>query len=840
MSVRTPILGAVFLLVGSGCGGKSAPANRAVGGAGSTAETTNYVVRQNPTGGVTKIDILLMIDNSLSMGIKQEILAAAVPQLLGRLTSPDCVDPSGVEPSIHLADPVSPCPGNLQREFGPVNDVHVGVVTSSLGDFGGDTCPEPPDGSDPTSHANRAQNDHAWLVGALSRTRMGAPFLAWTSTDASAYPSSIGVKQAEFVDYVKAATEIGCGNEMSLEAWYRFLVDPAPPIDVITLNQGANQRGQVDASILMQRQAFLRPDSLVAILMLSDENDCSMRDTGSYSWVAMTAGAGFRMWRGSSPCASNPNDPCCYSCMLADAGGVSSACLQRDTACRQADPSAKLALADDDVNMRCRMMKRRFGYDFLFPPKRYVNALTQVAFCPDSTYPDLDCECTEAKSKGIACDPGATVTNPLYTNLNPKYVSNGPERAGADSVFLAGIVGVPWQDLAVDPSAAAVLQYKRATTLDWDLFAPKVDEDYSVAVLRDPLMLESAEPRVGTHPITGQALASPDAGQLANSINGHEWYTSRKDLQYACIFSLQAPLATGTTDATRICDLQVECGVQSDSDEYKTCARRFDGCSCTLAAPTSSAPSPLDPTVSHSPLCQAADGSYGNRQLFAKAYPGLRELQVLRGFYEATGGDNSIVGSICPKDLTPANKSSDGYGYNPAIRALVDRLKEKLGAVCLPRRLSVDPATGTIGCAIVEAIPPDASVADPAWCNCEANGRRTPAADLQSSIRSAMERSGNCGASPLPICTEYCFCQLNQLLAGTSDGDRCLNQLNIEQTSPKPGFCYVDPSQGQGSDAMVAGCPSTEKRLIRVVGAADKYLSAPAPGRVYIACPGML
>jgi hypothetical protein len=286
--------------------------------------------------------------------------------------------------------------------------------------------------------------------------------------------------------------------------------------------------------------------------------------------------------------------------------------------------------------------------------------------------------------------------------------------------------------------------------------------------------------------------------------------------------------------------LATECGAQSDTDEYKICARRFDGCSCTMTSAGAPTPSPLDPTISHSPLCQAADGSYGHRQLFAKAYPGLRELQVLRGFYEATASDNSIVASICPKDLDPANKNSVGFGYNPAMRALGDRLKEKLGRACFPGRLSVDPSTGMVSCFVVEAIAPTTKQADPAWCNCEDNGRKTPATDLQTSIRSAMERSGICGASPLPSCSEFCFCQLNQWLAGTSVGDRCLNEPNVERNSPNPGFCYVDPSQGQGSDAVVAGCPSTARRLIRVVGAPDKYRSAPAPGRVYFACPGML
>jgi hypothetical protein len=642
------------------------PSGGQVGSGGGAAGASNAAV-----SGFDKIDVLLVLDNSLSMGDKQAVLAAALPQLLRRLTNPDCVDPSGAAASQTPADPNAACPAGLQRDFVPVKDIHVGVVTSALGDFGGDTCPE--DGPQ-----YLPQNDHAWLLGALPRTAAtlnGMPFLSWTPADAQAYATQIDAKGVEFRSLVTAATELGCGFEMPLEAWYRFLVDPKPPIDVTMTNSSANQRGPVDNTILDLRKAFLRPDSLVAVLVLSDENDCSMRDD-TYAWVAMTASGGFRMWRGSTACATNPNDPCCYTCMLADAKlGVSQACLDQDPTCRQGDPSGKLSAPADDINLRCRQMKRRFGYDFLFPPSRYVNALTKSDICPDQSYGDLDCNCTEAKKKGASCVPGTAVKNPLYLNLNPSAASTGSARTGPDSVFLVGIVGVPWQDLARDPSDSAVLEFKTASNLDWNLFAPKVDEDYSTAALGDPLMVESTQPRSGQHPITGQDIAPPAASRGANRINGHEWNTADKDLQFACIFSLEFELTPGKT-AARVCDLASECGTNDGSDSYKICSRKFDGCSCTLSNSTPKAS--LDPTVSLSPLCQNAQNQYGNTQYFAKAYPGLRELQVLRGFHDATNSDNAIVGSICPKDLDFGNRASAGYGYNPAIKSLVDGLKGKL------------------------------------------------------------------------------------------------------------------------------------------------------------------
>ncbi|HEY5960203.1 MAG TPA: hypothetical protein VIV60_26805, partial [Polyangiaceae bacterium] len=808
-------------------------------------ETNNVFVKRNPAGGIDKIDILFMVDNSLSMGDKQAVLAAAVPQLLRRLTNPDCVDTEGANAQ-QLADPNAACPNGKQREFAPVKDIHIGIVTSSIGDFGGDTCPE--DGQP----QNVAMNDKAWLLGALPRTQStlnGVPFLKWEPSDAENYGTRINDKVTEFTTFVTATTELGCGNEMILEGWYRFLVDPNPPSDILMKDSAANFRGPDDTMILDLRKQFLRPDSLLAVFMMADENDCSMRDD-DYGWVPMTAAGGFRMWRGSSVCATDPNNECCYSCMLDR--DASESCKAKDTSCRQTDPGAKVASAVDDVNTRCRAMKKRFGHDFLFPPSRYVNALSLTEICPDQTYGDLDCDCSEAKAKGVACvaePPGKRkkTKNPIYMNLDPKYTPTGPERAGKDAVFLAGVVGVPWQDLAKkDIGDAEPLEYLTASQLKqenrWELFAPKPDEDYSTAALGDPLMIESFEPRSGTHPLTQQAVAGPDAARNANKINGHEWITANKDVEFACIFSLDVQLQQGKV-ALRTCDLKTECPQDENSDEYKVCARRFDGCSCTTYA--DNANNPLDPRVSHSPLCQDGQGNYGNKQYFAKAYPGLRQLQVLRGYFEGVGGrigagDNAIVGSICPKDLDVANRQTSGYGYNPAVKALVDRLKTKLGGTCLPRQLNADE-NGSVPCAIVETIP--SSAKERGWCECEANQRKVVPSELGSAIRGALQREGVCGKSGLPSCDEFCLCQLNELLQGTTAGDQCLNDLNIEKTADAPGFCYVDPDRGMGNQELVAKCPAATRRLIRIVGTGKdttrgNLTAAPAPGQVFIACSG--
>jgi len=91
---------------------------------------------------------------------------------------------------------------------------------------------------------------------------------------------------------IVAAGEDGCGFEAQLEGWYRFLIDPEPPAMVgldKTMNftvraprshRPATKKPRLDAmgtqcASAATRQCALsgeplRPDSLVAIVMLSE------------------------------------------------------------------------------------------------------------------------------------------------------------------------------------------------------------------------------------------------------------------------------------------------------------------------------------------------------------------------------------------------------------------------------------------------------------------------------------------------------------------------------------------------------------------------------------------
>src|SRR5262245_7821707 len=91
---------------------------------------TNYtaVVKQQ---SVDKVDLLFMIDNSASMGDKQEILSKAVPDLITRLLTPNCVDDTDPNKVVGVVtDPTAPADKQCttgKPEFAPVHDMHIGI-----------------------------------------------------------------------------------------------------------------------------------------------------------------------------------------------------------------------------------------------------------------------------------------------------------------------------------------------------------------------------------------------------------------------------------------------------------------------------------------------------------------------------------------------------------------------------------------------------------------------------------------------------------------------------------------------------------------------------------------
>lgn len=740
--------------------------------------TTSTIVERLTQSAVDKIDLLLVIDNSRSMADKQEILKLAVPDLVTQLVNPLCVDDAGapLDAAQQPADPLAPCPTGSEREFDPIVDIHIGVITSSLGGHGADAC---------SGASSPTENDRGYLItrggsGMNVATYNNLGFLVWDpDTDAPSHnpqgETNIDTLNTNVQELVGGAGEEGCGYEAILESWYRFLVDPDPYADVALENNNAVLQG-TDNDLLNMRKDFMRPDSLLAIIMLADENDCSIRDGGQFYFAAQIYQPGsnnpYHLPPARAACASDPNSPCCRSCGQDPGDG----CDAGADEC-----GGSLSALEDNINLRCYDQKRRFGIDFLWPIDRYTTALS---------------------SPQVTDRFGNVVSNPLFIDLNPDDDNNAVRDPGL--VFIAGIVGVPWQDIArkneagqpdlisgLNAAGEAVGGFQSGAelaingTYDVILGDPSCyHTDPAGCLPTDPLMIESVSARSGANPVTGEAVVG-SSSPLGNGINGHDYdIPQRDDLQYSCIFDL--------VNAADLMPISRDCTGQQN-------------CDCN------------DP-MNDNPLCYDGSG-FGTTQYKAKAYPGIRELSVLKSV-----GTQGIVGSICPAQQT--NAAEINFGYRPAVGAIVERLKQALGGQCLPRSLTPN-AEGQVPCIILEArVAPGANCTD--LCD-SANGRRS-VSQTDPAVLAAKEDPIT--KTPAGDQIYDCYCEIVQLEG--DDLDVC--QTN-ESDNPGPhGWCYIDASTAPpvGNPDIVAKCPENEKRIIRFIGEGEGVAGA----TLFITCTG--
>jgi len=313
----------------------------------------------------------------------------------------------------------------------------------------------------------------------------------------------------------------------------------------------------------------------------------------------------------------------------------------------------------------------------MYPTSRYVVGLTKPELCPDQTFGDMDCDCTYAPSIGAKCTPGTRrLPNPLYSNSigqnnagqDVLATTQAQPRTGNSRVFLAGIVGVPWQDLGYADSRGK-LTYIPVTDPVWNASSTTTQpatpapagiwsliygNDDTNIVPSDTHMIESLEPRAG--------LPNPTAEADADPVTGHEWNTAYQDLQYACIFKLPEART---------------CQCDSTSSNYASCKYQHSNDCCDLSYSVDGRGTSGSANSFNKPLCE------NRTQVAAKAYPGLREIAVLHDYAVGTTytgnakTGNSIVTSICPKDLT-GDPTNAGYGYNPATDAIIERIAERL------------------------------------------------------------------------------------------------------------------------------------------------------------------
>jgi hypothetical protein len=378
---------------------------------------TNVIKGRFDGGWSPSLDLLFVVDNSPSMASKQALAFAKIKKTVERLTLPRCVSDEG-----KWIEGEQSCPEGFRREFRAFGNINIGVISTSLGGQGASVCGDAQPGH---------QNDRAHLIG---KVREGAPdptgfgFLTWRRGNAEDRQELL----ADLTAQLEAVGSDGCPFSASLEAWYRFLVDPSPPLDIVLNEWGHSEPAResdgkirVDTELLAQREEFLRPQGLVAIVNVTDDDDCSAMAGGTGyeadSLGRLALGHEVVLHRPTSICAENENDACCVSCLnpeVAPAHCDLSEC----------EGDALLSREEDPPQLRCFDQRRRFGRNFLYPLERYSHGLRSGTVRDGQS--------------------GEQVDNPLFRRAG----RNAGISRFEFNVLVSGMLGVPWQDLVTQDS----------------------------------------------------------------------------------------------------------------------------------------------------------------------------------------------------------------------------------------------------------------------------------------------------------------------------------------------------------------------------------------------------
>jgi len=180
-----------------------------------------------------KLDLLLMIDDSQSMAPLQAKLAQQLPNLLNGMRDPTT---------------------------GQYPDLHVGVVSSSMGGGAWGNVNQCVAGYHPGDDGGKLQQGPGGAgSGACSMLHMGAKFLANGDGSASSAPNFDG-DIGTAVQCMTALGDGGCGFEMPLKSVMYALNKARDPLDP-------------------DNGGFLRPEARLAVILLTNEDDCSLADS---------------------------------------------------------------------------------------------------------------------------------------------------------------------------------------------------------------------------------------------------------------------------------------------------------------------------------------------------------------------------------------------------------------------------------------------------------------------------------------------------------------------------------------------------------------------------------
>lgn len=754
-------------------------------------ESVHQVFDYQSNRVVDGVDLLFVVDSSSSMKSKQEILEKSLPGIIGSLIRHECQ----VQSTGEFAGYAESCPEGSSRVHTSIRGLNVGVISASLGGQGAEYC---------LDEVGRHHNDRAHLMPSVrpELTAAGDSGVIKWRGDQEEIPSLIEKIQEQ----VLAVGTRGCERQAPLEAWYRFLVEPRPPLNIVLDSDGhagpeLDHDGKIvlDTELLRQREAFLRPQELLAVVMLTDQDDCSTMAGGA---LYENASLGHLMHQeallphGSGICELNPNDACCVPCSqpeLAPEGCDLSAC-EGDT---------RLAPEDDSAALRCVDQRRRFGTEFVYPLERYVDGLTRPEVLDSWSGEAVDNPLLRGVGthQGRPRDPGlvfpiALAGLPSQDVLTGESLDSTPPETLSSAELAQRTVHVGdqlttrWQLLVGEPGLPA-----RASSCQGESSSPLCGVAPTPAL--DPFMLQSLAPRAaGTNPITGDPIVGPESlAPWANAINGHEHSDEGSQaLQLACTFPL---------------------------DEERDCSSSEEGCACGENAPEGQA------------LCQPPEGGEAaSLQYLDGASPSPRILRVLRDV-----GANALLASACPfSNAYSREDTSTPYGL--PFAHLKKRLSDTVLGRGLPFELDVDDE-GLVGCLLLEAtaLGPEFEES-PETPSCDDLGRDPLTEQQENLLLKHLIETERCGDETTGPCDAYRLCSIKQL-TGQARAD-CLTEPNPDEEHENPGFCYIDPSKVSAEGEALAGgdpnpivdnLPASERRLLRTVG------GAPAPNSfMLIAC----
>jgi len=333
--------------------------------------TVSGVVQKVRQNAVDKVDVLFLVDNSNSMAEEQASLTIQFPHLVSVLATGDR-------------------DGDGTPEFPAVKDLHVGVVSSDMGN-----------GGYPVPTCATTFGDDGILITRGNTATAGCmatypPYLAFMP------PGDVMQFATDFACVARLGTG-GCGFEQHLESVLKAVT---PSTSGITFNMGTV--GHADR----ENAGFLRDDSVIAIVVVGDEDDCSALDPDLFNPSSTTYTGDLNLRCFMYPAAVQPvgryvdgfralrpDNPDLF--VFADIGGVPTDLVANPDAI---DYNAILADSRMQETVDTTAMSTRLtpscnvpGRGLAFPPRRMVTVAQQFApnavvqsICQDDFGPALD------------------------------------------------------------------------------------------------------------------------------------------------------------------------------------------------------------------------------------------------------------------------------------------------------------------------------------------------------------------------------------------------------------------------------------------------------------------